>query len=313
MRKNLLIGSIVNYDWDNVAPFFNSYMQAGFENCECIIFTSNIPASTIEKIRQFNIQIQQIPERFLHRFINDYRWELYVDFLRDKVEDYDIIFTSDVRDVIFQADVFKFYDANKPFLGLAHEHVDLTNQCNKDWLLRRYGKDIYESLKFNQTICAGTIWGTSRVFFEFAQHMANHINSTDFPFFKYCDQVVCNYLIYHEKLFENIIITSNNYNGRVMTIGETPNDGIKHDLEGRLLNGEGKIAAVFHQYDRKTEEVKAVLKKYSAGMSLLGKAILRNPSNTLRGRILRFLKKCRRYGLIYSFSCAIKRRFIKQE
>ena len=31
MPKNLLIGSITNYCWDDVAPFFNSYRQAGFD------------------------------------------------------------------------------------------------------------------------------------------------------------------------------------------------------------------------------------------------------------------------------------------
>ena len=36
-KKNLLIGSVVNYNWAKIAPFFKSLKQANFKNCDFVI------------------------------------------------------------------------------------------------------------------------------------------------------------------------------------------------------------------------------------------------------------------------------------
>ena len=75
-RKNLLIGAITNYTWDNVAPFFNSYKQAGFENCDCVIFAGNMSEQSMNRIRQCGVTVLPISERFNGACVNDFRWEL---------------------------------------------------------------------------------------------------------------------------------------------------------------------------------------------------------------------------------------------
>ena len=42
-----------------------------------------------------------------------------------------MVFTSDVRDVFFQRDLFELYDLPKSFLGIAIEDSNLSNKFNK--------------------------------------------------------------------------------------------------------------------------------------------------------------------------------------
>ena len=64
MKKNLLIGSITNYLWEDVAPFFKSFERAGFENCDCVMFVANMSNKTIEKIKSCGVIVQKIPDKF---------------------------------------------------------------------------------------------------------------------------------------------------------------------------------------------------------------------------------------------------------
>ena len=311
MRKNLLIGAITNYTWDDIAPFFNSYMQAGFENCDCVMFTGNMSEPTLARMRACGVKILPIPERLLSGCVIDYRWELYSNYMLEQVNNYGLVFTADVRDAIFQRDVFSFYDTSKPFLGIALEDCNLTQPCNKNWLISRYGYEVWDSLKDRRTICTGTVWGTAQVFLDFSLLISEHINSTDYPYYKVCDQAAGNWLIYYVNNFAELLKPSTNYDGPVMTIGLTDAKDIHIDSAGNVLNGKGEIAAVVHQYDRKPQVIHLVVKKYTADMSLFAKLKLKHNTDIIGhiiGRVMRFMSRVHRNGLIVTTAQAIKRR-----
>lgn len=308
MPRNLLIGAITNYGWGEVAPFFNSYMQAGFENCDCVMFTGNMTDETNDRIRRCGVDVRPIPERFSGGCVNDFRWELYKDYLKPRVNEYGIVFTDDVRDTIFQRDVFSCCGGKEAFLGVALEEEYLTEKINKDWLVKRYGDDIYSRFKNERIICTGTVWGTPREFLCFASAMSEHINSTQYPYFRVCDQATGNWLIYHEKLFsEDIIVKSDNYDGYVMTIGFIPPENIKINSSGLILNGKGEIVPVVHQHDRNPATVKSVLKRYSYGMSFSDRFKLRHDKDFI-GRVMCFIDRVKKKGLAVSLIEAVKRR-----
>lgn len=267
-HKNLLIGAITNYIWDDVAPFFNSYKQAGFENCDCVIYIGSMSEKTQAKIRACGVEVLPVPERFNGTCVNDFRWELYRDYLREHADDYNMVFTADVRDTIFQSDVFKCYEDSGAFLGIALEEDTLSNEINKGWLTARYGRAVYESMKQQRIIFTGTVWGTAQEFLSFTSAMVEHINSQDYPYFRVCDQAAGNWLIYHEKMFSNILRPSTNYDGAVMTVCHE----VKLSPDGMILNTTGKAAAVVHQYDRNTQLLHSVVKRYCAGYACFRKA-----------------------------------------
>ena len=286
-RKNLLIGAITNYVWDDVAPFFNSYVQAGFENCDFVMFTRDMSGKTIDRIRSCGVMVFPIPESLRKSSIINCRWKIYSDYLNSSKGKYDLVFTADVRDLIFQQDVFKFLDNSNDFLGVAIDDETLTEARNRAWLVNAYGQELYETIKDERIICVGTVWGTPDKFTEFSEIMWEKLSSEWSLSRKAIEQAVGNFIIYHDGMFADVLRPSSNQHGPVMTLALTDIQDIHTDINGRVLNGRGEIAAVVHQYDRKLPLVKAAISKYGAGMSSLSKLIQTHP-RSIFWNILRF-------------------------
>lgn len=308
MRKNLLIGAVTNYVWDDIAPFFNSYMQAGFENCECVMFTGNMSEATLDKMRSCGVDVRPIPEELLSGRIINTRWKIYADFLKNNPDKYSMVLTADIRDVFFQRDLFKLCDDSKPFLGIALEDK-LIGECpiNTEWVINAYGNDIYQELKNEKIICVGTVWGTADEFMKYYQVMAEILNSEWAAQPHIIEQAIGNYIIYHDKMFADILSSSANDDGCVMTIGSTDSKALHTDSSGNVLNGKGQIAAVVHQYDRQPAILDIVVKKYTSGMSAFSRTKLKHTCDSL-GRVMRFMSRSHRQGFFHSALAAIKRR-----
>ena len=318
MRKNLLIGAITNYGWDDIAPFFNSYVQAGFENCECVMFTGGMLERTVAKMRSCGVDVRPIPEELLPEPIINTRWKIYADFLSDNRDKYNMVITADVRDVIFQQDLFKLCDDSKPFLGIALEDGLIgENGTNTKWIIDAYGNEIYQELKDETIICVGTVWGKAEEFLKYSQIMSDILNSEWAARRNVIEQAVGNYIIYHDKMFADVLSPSTNADGPVMTIGLTDTKDIHTDSAGNVLNGKDQIAAVVHQYDRKPNIVRIALKKYGRGVSLLYKFLYPifltriskyKDSNFIRKLAILLLFKAGRIGFAAAFMNAVKKR-----
>ena len=264
-KKNLLIGSVIDYGWENMALFFKSFQKAKFKNCDLVIFIHNISPFSISKLKSYGAiiyKIPDIPDIYKKMRITSYRWKLYADFLNNNPNKYNLVFTADIRDVIFQQDIFKFYNSKKPFLGVAIEDDFLSEKLDKKWIIEAYGEELHKTIENERIICLGTIWGTEDIFKEFSYILWENLKSDKFLANKVRDQAVGNYLIYHDKLFKNSIKKSDNKNGPVMTIGITKRENIKLDNNNNILNEELKVAAVVHQYDRKKDILKILMNKY---------------------------------------------------
>lgn len=310
MPKNLLIGAFTNHNWDEIAPFFNSYVQAGFENCDCVMFVSHVLEDTVKRMEASGVIVKYIDERYKNGFINLYRWELYRDYLKEHTAEYDMICTADVRDVIFQKDIFKCYLHNEEFLGLALEDSNLTANFSKTWLTKLFGQEVYESIKDNPVSCNGTVWGTTGCFCKFLDMMTSYIDRSIYEQ-KISDQNIANYLIYYKHMLDDIpVIRSTNKDGYVMTIGFTDAKNIHTDSAGNVLNSKGEIVAVVHQYDRHPMVRYIAAERFSQGMSFLGKMYLRHMSDLL-GRSYCFILKARKNEFIRHTKEVIQRRIHK--
>ncbi|MBQ7155612.1 MAG: hypothetical protein IJR85_08685 [Synergistaceae bacterium] len=273
------------------------------------MLTGNMSEETQDKIRACGVDVRPIPDELSGQRIINIRWKIYYDFLKDNTDKYDMVLTADVRDVIFQRDLFKLCDSSKPLLGIALEDFTIgeDSQNNAKWIINAYGNDIYQELKDNTIICVGTVWGTTEEFMNYSSVMSDILNSEWSLRLHVIEQGIGNYIIYHDKMFADVISTSTNYDGYVMTIGLTAAKEINVDSNGNFLNGKGEIAAVVHQYDRKPEAINIVSKKYCADMSLFAKLSLRHNCDGL-GKVMRFLSRVHRRCLFRSVYEAIKRR-----
>ena len=262
-RKNLIIGAISNYNWDKVKIFFKSYQNVGFKNCECVMFVINVPEKTIDKMKSCGVIVYQIPEQYKEELIINYRWKLYEDYLSKNQDRYNLVFTADIRDVFFQRDLFQLYDFKKPYLGIAIEDGTLRETINRDWLIKAYGEELYKSIMNERIFCVGSVWGTTDKFIIFAKAMWNRLSSGANQEWG-IEQAVGNFIIYHDKMFDDCLIKSNNTDGYIMTVGLTNSKNILLNINFDILNGKGEVAAVVHQYDRHDALKKIVESKYNS-------------------------------------------------
>lgn len=105
-KKNVILGVIINYNWAKIAPFFISFKEARFKNCDCVMFVEGLSQNTINKIESFNVKIIKIKRTIKARVIN-YRHKLYEEFLRNNIDKYRLVLSIDVRDSFFQKDIFE--------------------------------------------------------------------------------------------------------------------------------------------------------------------------------------------------------------
>lgn len=177
--------------------------------------------------------------------------------IKRKKNKYKLIFSADIRDTIFQKDIFKYYEENKPFLGVALEDGTINSLINKNWIIKYVGKEKHNKIKNERIICVSIIWGTYKMFLNFSEIFRKRLLENP----NSIEQGIANYMFSYEKLFNDVIIKSDNY-GPAMTIGKTDPHNIILDSQNNILNFGREIAPVVHQYDRKKNIVKKVIQKY---------------------------------------------------
>ncbi len=261
-KKNLIIGAVTGYPWNKIRNFFVSLNKVKFQNCDFVMFVGKMSNETIKKIESYGVTIYDIPDKFIKSKakIHNYRFNLYQKFLQKNKNKYNMVFTADVRDTIFQKDIFKFYNEyHKPFIGLFLEDNIIKNETfNIQWVKYFCPR----ANIWNETIiCSGTIIGTIDKFIEFCDALWKFVvEMKDYNMQR--EQGIVNCLIYDRKILNDYLITNDNH-GPVMTIGLTERNKISIDKDNNILNFNGQIAAVIHQYDRKLDITKMLNKKFN--------------------------------------------------
>ena len=208
----------------------------------------------------------RVPDIYKNIDIIKLRWEMYVNYLEINKNTYNLIFHCDIRDTFFQKDVFNYYNSDKPFLGIFLEDGRLDNEINKKWIIDYVGIQKFKEIQNERIICLGSMLGTYDKFLEFSKAFSKELKENS----QYNDQGIANYMFYYEKYFNDCIIKNDN-NGFVMTIGLTDREKLNLDLQDNILNFNGQIAAVIHQYDRKPDIVVKILNKYCPELLTLKK------------------------------------------
>ena len=74
-KKNLVIGSIINYSWSKIKLYFISLLKAGFQNCDFVLYVGGISNETIKKIESYGVTTYQISKKIfrLKTTINNFR------------------------------------------------------------------------------------------------------------------------------------------------------------------------------------------------------------------------------------------------
>ena len=278
-NKNVILGIIEKFSLNIILPFFKSLINTNFQNCDIVIFVRNVSSTLINYLKNIGVFVYEVPILYRDIPIINVRWKMYIDFLKEKKDEYKLVLSADIRDTFFQKDVFKYYENHEPFLGISIEDGTLEEDYNKKWILDFVGEKIHKVIKNERIICVGTIWGTLDKFLEFSEIFWEKL--VTYP--KNIEQGIANYLFYYEKIFKDCIVRSDNY-GPIMTIGLTKSNDIIVDSDNNILNFKGEIASVIHQYDRNSDLMIKVITKYSPELLIFNK--FKNKFNILLFRQL---------------------------
>lgn len=117
MAKDLIIGGASNYTWDHLKHWVNSIKRSGFTG-DIVLVATNISNETIERLVNEGVKLSVYGTRqedgsfknasngapHVERFF--YMW----NFLNENGHEYDYVFTTDTRDVVFQTNPTAWID-----------------------------------------------------------------------------------------------------------------------------------------------------------------------------------------------------------
>jgi hypothetical protein len=262
--KNLIIGGFTNYGIDQLKPWVISAKEVAGDN-DVVLIYGNATDETLDWLVEQNVvivpmlQAQNIPIHVL-RFLSIY------EYLDKHWQHYDYVVTTDVKDVYFQTDPFKFLVDRK--LVVASEGLKYKDEpWGNENLFQAYGPYVYEKFKDNEIFNVGTFGGKS----EYVKDMVFHIftNGINRPI-PICDQAVFNVLI-NTQPFKDIVTETDSWAAELGTIMDPskieqfrPNLIFSEPVfeDGLLKSCIGFTYPIVHQYDRVPVLKKFVQEKY---------------------------------------------------
>lgn len=257
--KNLVLGVAKGYDRYTLEPFVNSFTK----NCpsaELVLFVDEVSYFTCDKLIRAGVTLKNFPYE-IDGIPNNTRWKIFRDFLEVHGDEYEQIFITDTRDVIFQADIFDRFKGFSNWLGCVTEADDIRgskfgNKINYNWIVSCFGKAEADKLVDKKIICCGTVIGSAAEMKIFCRELWKILEHKTTDIF---DQATMNYLAYNgllpiENLFELDV-----QSGEIFTNGLIKDNKIRGEF---ILRGDGGIPAVVHQYDRHEDLTKLVDKIY---------------------------------------------------
>lgn len=168
------------------------------------------------------------------------------------------ILLVDIRDVIFQSNPFNGF-VNGLYVGMENSNYKIIDEkYNSSWILDAYGKKFLDKIGKQQISCSGVTIGDVESIKNYIDLMIDEF--LNIPFRKMSnriyDQAMHNKLIFDEKIkniylcqpFESLIATLGLFN-----IDQIPLDG------NSIINKDGSVVAIVHQYDRHKKLEKIIL------------------------------------------------------
>ena len=256
--KNLVMAAAKGYGRHDLEPFIVSFKK-NISNANLVLFVDDISEFTLKYLNDENLTLIQIPNELKDTLIVKARWEMYKNFLDEHAE-YENILVTDVRDVIFQDDLFSKYADYKNFLVYAVEADLIKNDVNNQvWIKNFFGNEELEKIKDNPIVCCGTAYGTRAEMETLLVKMIEHLKTGS----AWGDeQAAMNYLIHNKLLPIENLIASDVETGEIFTAGIVKDIKISND---KILRGNGEVPAIVHQYNGHSELLALTDKIYRAG------------------------------------------------
>jgi hypothetical protein len=266
-RKDLVLGTVENYDFYEFDRFLLTLRQTNFAGHVCLFVGPGINSRTVRKIKRHGVEVIRYGRRFpfiadphpdapksmpdpIHLF--NYRHFFYYDYLLRRGAGFRNVLITDVKDVVFQKDPFDFSIEDALHVAMENPEIPI-GACswNRGWILAGYGAETLERAKDKLISCAGTTIGPVKLVERYLKLMLGQIAEMK-DAYECADQAAHNLLL-HDGALEPVK-RLRNFEGPILTVGTEP--VYRLNREKALVNRDGSIIAVVHQYDRHEELVR---------------------------------------------------------
>ncbi|MDD5262152.1 MAG: hypothetical protein PHD76_09935 [Methylacidiphilales bacterium] len=178
------------------------------------------------------------------------RYLYFNRFLRRHRDEFTHVFLADTRDIVFQADPFPALQSCDGALCLFAEDPIREQDFNTRCVLEFYGAGSLKSIGQQPGFCSGTTGGGTRAVLAYLDCMAREIicKLKILHKYDYGDQAVHIWTAWAGRLPKYRVLE--NFNGPVANLGIADAGRFRWNSQGLMLNDDGSIIPVLHQYNR---------------------------------------------------------------
>ena len=260
-RRDLILGIVDYYDFHDIRAFLTTLGQTACAAHVCLFAGPAISRGTEQKIKNCGVEVvrygREFPfiadphadapaVRFDRRHIYNFRHYLYYDYLLKHGERFGNVLVTDVRDVVFQLDPFDFLLADRIHVAMENPDIPI-GVCpwTSSWIREAYPEEALEQLQDQELSCAGTTLAPAPLMELYLRLMIEELAAMPNAH-EHADQPAHNVLVHGGKL--EPLAKLRNFEGPILTIGSEPRYELNE--QGLLVNRDGSIIALIHQYDR---------------------------------------------------------------
>ena len=267
---NLVLSAACGLDPKSIEFFLKSLRK--YYNEEVIFLIKKEDNEVKKLLNQQNCRYLEID---VHKFdVQIERYKFYLKILeKDK---YNNVLICDSRDIYFQSNPFDYNYIGSINFFLEDKKI---KDCphNSNWIIKTYGKKIFNEIADKIINCSGTTLGTHQKMRDYLKLMINH--SLKYKYkkrLKYfltlrrdkagrgSDQAYANYIV-HKNLVENSYLYSNK-NGPIATVYYLKN--ILFNKNFQLINSKNEPYTIVHQYDKRWNEFEYYVSKIKNSLNV---------------------------------------------
>lgn len=254
-NENFIIGLALNYSVEDLSNFVCSLRKVDKESRVILIVNADLDPAVVKYLDRNDIEyFPWVYKKYVDPHLLNSRFEIYSHIIQLLTNAESKIFLTDVRDVVFQKNIFddvKFGENEITFFVESPFHLFKNCKVNSFWYLFAFGLKDYRKVKNKPVICAGTILGSRNAILKYLNnqiHISKWLLETKMgAHYLNTDQAIHNYIAYSCDFKCKL---DSEYN-LVYTVSNDVNSDFKFDAQ--LARIDEQIPAVVHQYDRHDE------------------------------------------------------------
>jgi hypothetical protein len=274
-KENLIIGGCTNYGINELKTWVLSVNEI-MPDARKVMCVGNASLETRDWLIKQNFELVEMPK--INIPVHVLRFLSIYEYLRAQWLNFNYVITTDVKDVYFQTDPFKWLDYYN--IGVKDMHqIVAGSECLKykdeSWgnenLMQCYGPYIHNIFKENEIFNVGVLGGSAEYIKDLVFNIFSNATNRPIPI---VDQAVFNVLIQTQP-YKDVVLKATQASGWACQAGTvadpTKMDTFRPNLleeeptfkDGIVYTSTDKPFSIVHQYDRVPEWKKFVMEKYN--------------------------------------------------